>query len=402
MSDAAIRATALSKRFAVNRHRRSALKELATRGRAPKGDEFWALQDATFEIRRGETFGIIGHNGSGKSTALKVVAGIYRPTSGSVEVDGRLSALLELGAGFHPELTGRENVFLNGAILGLSRAEIRDAFDAIVDFSGIGEFIDAPVKVYSSGMYVRLGFAIAINVRPDILVIDEVIAVGDEDFQRRCFDHMHSLREQGATIVIVSHSMSLVEEICDSALWLDHGRVQATGPARDVVRSYLAEVNLHDPSRRETLGGAAGPITRIGDGDVMIERVECLVGDLPPSRFLEHGRPGRVRMHYRAVRDVPAATFGIGFFTETGVNVAGPNSGRDGAIDVPAGSGHVDFDMPQVLLAPGTYAVSTSVVDGMQTHDFVERGFEIAVRGTGNGEPGLVTHPGAFRAHADV
>ena len=395
MSDAAIRATALSKRFTVNRHRRSALKEVATRGRAPKGDEFWALRDATFEIRRGETYGIIGHNGSGKSTTLKVVSGIYRPTSGTVEVHGRLAALLELGAGFHPDLTGRENIFLNGAILGLSRAEVRAAFDAIVDFAGIGDFIDAPVKTYSSGMYVRLGFAIAINVRPDILVIDEVIAVGDEEFQRKCFDHLAALRREGATIVIVSHALSLIEEVCDSALWIDHGRVRATGGAGDVVRAYLGDVDAGEPARH----GASTAARRIGSGAVVVEAVECVVGDLPPSGVLEHGRPGTVRLHYRAAQDVGAVVFGIGFFTEDGVGVAGPNSARNGAVDIPAGAGWVDFEMPAVLLAPGRYRVSTSVVAGAETCDFVERGFAVEVQGTETGEPGLVTHPGAFRAH---
>ena len=395
MSDAAITATGLSKRFEVNRHRRSALKELVTRGRAPKGDEFWALRDATFEVRRGETFGIIGHNGSGKSTTLKVVAGIYRPTSGRVEVHGRLAALLELGAGFHPELTGRENIFLNGAILGLSRSEISAAFDAIVEFAGIGEFIDAPVKVYSSGMYVRLGFAIAINVRPEILVIDEVIAVGDEEFQRKCFAHLARLRDAGATIVIVSHSMSLIADLCDSAMWIDHGAVRALGAASDVVAAYLGDVDAHGSAP----AGADATAMRTGSGAVIVEAVDCVVGDLPPSSVLEHGRPGRVRLHYRASRDVSGAIFGVGFFTEGGVGVAGPNSARDGAFDVAAGTGWVEFDMPSVLLAPGRYRVSTSVVAQAETHDFVEQGFALEVRGDDSGEPGLITHPGAFRAH---
>jgi lipopolysaccharide transport system ATP-binding protein len=212
----AVSLESVSKRFWLAQERRTSLKERVVRGRAPSGKELWALKDASFEVPQGTTFGLIGHNGSGKSTALKVISGIYRPTSGEVTVNGKLSALLELGAGFHGDLSGRENIRLNGSILGMSRREIEAAMDEIIDFSGLEDFIDTPVKVYSSGMYVRLGFAIAVTVRPDVLAIDEIIAVGDEEFQRKCFDHLHSLRRNGTTILLVSHSLSVLEELCDS------------------------------------------------------------------------------------------------------------------------------------------------------------------------------------------
>ena len=237
MSGVAIRVDSLSKTFDLHRERRNSAKERFVRGKAKSGGRFVALNDLTFEIPRGTTFGLIGHNGSGKSTLLKILAGVYRPSAGTVMVDGRVSALLELGAGFHGELTGRENIFLNGAILGMTKRQVEDSLEKIIDFAGIGEFIDSPVKIYSSGMYVRLGFAIAVTLEPEILIVDEIIAVGDEEFQRKCFDHLFKLRNQGTTIVLVTHSMGLAAELCDNVVWLDHGDVRAMGPAVEVIDS---------------------------------------------------------------------------------------------------------------------------------------------------------------------
>ena len=197
-------------------------------------------------IDQGSFFGLIGHNGSGKSTLLRLMAGIHRPTSGRIAARGRLSALLELGSGFHPELTGRENVFLNGAMLGLSRRQMAAAMDEIIDFSGVGDQIDAPVKIYSSGMYMRLGFSVAVNVEPEILLVDEVIAVGDEEFQQRCLHHMESLRAGGTTIVLVSHDTALVRRLCDRVGWLDGGRLRGVGDPDEVVDAYLVAVADRD------------------------------------------------------------------------------------------------------------------------------------------------------------
>ena len=243
MNDVAIAADGLSKRFLLHRERRTGLKERFVRGKPAAAQEFWALRDASFVVPKGTTFGLIGQNGSGKSTTLKVLAGIYRPTSGTVEVNGRVSALLELGAGFHGELTGRENIRLNGAILGLNNRQITAAMDSIIDFAGIGHFIDEPVKVYSSGMFVRLGFAVAISLDPEILIVDEVIAVGDEEFQRKCFDYLFDLRRRGKTIVLVTHSLNFVRDLCDQAAWLEGGTVRQLGPARDVADAYVAAVD---------------------------------------------------------------------------------------------------------------------------------------------------------------
>jgi len=205
-------------------------------------EEFWALREVSFEIVAGETFGIIGPNGAGKSTVLKLMARILEPTSGEVTVRGRISPLLELGAGFHPELTGRENVYLNAALFGVSQAEAQDRYDQIVEFSELRDFIDAPLKHYSSGMYMRLGFAVAANIIPDVLLVDEFLAVGDEAFQKKCLSKIEEFRREGRTIVFVSHSLRTVEDLCSRALWLDHGRVEAIGPTADVVERYLESV----------------------------------------------------------------------------------------------------------------------------------------------------------------
>jgi len=201
--------------------------------------EFWALQDVSFELTRGEAFGIIGSNGAGKSTILKLITGIMKPTSGRIELNGRLSALIEVGAGFHPDLTGRENIYLNGTILGMKRAEIDRKFDAIVEFSGLADFIDTPVKRYSTGMYARLGFSVAAHVDPDILIVDEVLSVGDIVFQNRCLEKMNEIIRSGATVIFVSHNLRAIAELCPRSVLLEHGKVTAAGPSQEVLRSYL-------------------------------------------------------------------------------------------------------------------------------------------------------------------
>jgi ABC-2 type transport system ATP-binding protein/lipopolysaccharide transport system ATP-binding protein len=397
MSPNAIEVRSLSKKFRLHSEKRNSLKERFVRGKAAPTQEFWALRDATFDIERGTTFALVGHNGSGKSTALKVLAGIHRPTSGSYSVNGRVSALLELGAGFHGELTGRENIYLNGAILGMTRRQIDAAMDSIIDFSGIGDFIDTPVKVYSSGMYVRLGFSIAVTLDPEILVIDEVIAVGDEEFQRKCFDHLYRLRQGGTTIVLVSHSLGLVSDLCDRAVWLDHGRIRSLGPARDVVQQYLDEVNAQETGGRTA--HAASPedqprdgedVGRRGTGEVRIVGLEFLGPQGEPVPFLLTGDEGTVRMRFRARESLPAAVLGLGFVHESGVTVAGPNSGvRPAAVPIARGEGYVDYHLPRVPLQPGNYRVSAAVVHQGHIYDYADRRFELVVRGGGEDEPGL-------------
>lgn len=398
MPDNAIEIDRVSKRFILHPERRTGVKERFVRGRAPKGREFWALKDVSLSIPRGTSVGIIGHNGSGKSTALKVLAGIYRPTTGQVRVDGRVSALLELGAGFHPELTGRENIRLNAAILGMSKRQVDATMDDIIDFSGIEEFIDTPTKVYSSGMYVRLGFAVAVKADPEILVVDEVIAVGDEEFQRRCMDYLSELRRQGSTVVLVSHSMAAVENVCRDAVWLDHGRVLATGPASEVVSKYMAHVNADESFS----GGGTGrgpedvDANRVGTGEIKVTGIEVLddSGELAASLVME--RAGGIRVHYTASERVDQVVFGLGFVHESGVTAAGPNSRRTGLRSLEAGQGFVDFQMESVLLSAGTYAVSTAIVEGGHFFDFLDKAFSVRVVPSGVHEPGIMIQPGRW------
>lgn len=244
----ALRVQNVSKRFARGEMHDSLrdfipslLAKLAGRARSSltARKEFWALQDVSFELQRGEAFGIIGANGAGKSTILKLITGIMKPTSGHIELNGRLSALIEVGAGFHPDLTGRENIYLNGTILGMRRAEIDRKFNAIVEFSGLADFIDTPVKRYSTGMYARLGFSVAAHVDPDILIVDEVLSVGDIVFQNRCLEKMNEIIRSGATVIFVSHNLRAIAELCPRSILLEHGKVAALGPSQEVLRSYL-------------------------------------------------------------------------------------------------------------------------------------------------------------------
>jgi ABC-2 type transport system ATP-binding protein/lipopolysaccharide transport system ATP-binding protein len=400
VTEAAIVVEGVSKRFRWHGDRRDSFKERVFRGKPQQVKEFWALRDVSLEIPKGSTFGLVGHNGSGKSTLLKLLAGIHRPTTGSILTLGRMSALLELGAGFHPELSGRENIYLNGAILGLTRKEIDAAVDSIVDFSGIREFIDVPVKVYSSGMYVRLGFAIAVTVDPEVLIVDEIVAVGDEEFQRKCFDHLHELHKRGTTIVIVSHALSIIENLCDQAVWLDHGRVKTIGEARSVVRGYLEAVNEDEAAHLADDHDApaeVGAPARRGTGEVRVTNLEYLDAGGEPTQVLIAGDPVTFRMHYDAKEDIVDPVFGLGFLHESGVNVAGPNSARTGGFEVlRRGSGHVDFHVPALPFQPGSFEVTTAVVHKGHVYDYAERAFSLKVRGGGTDEPGLVRLPGSW------
>jgi len=242
---AAMEVQGVSKRFRIYREKPSSLKQRVLSGRI-RAEDFWALRDVSFDVPQGESIALIGHNGSGKTTLLKVIAGILRPTEGIVRQRGRIAALLELGAGFHPELTGKENVYLNASFLGLSRRDTDRVYDDIVAFAELGDFMGTAVKFYSSGMLVRLGFAVAVHVDPDVLLIDEVLAVGDEAFQARCLERVAWFQKQGRTIVLVTHALDMVRQICDHAVMLDHGTVQAIGAPDDVVREMRMTILKHD------------------------------------------------------------------------------------------------------------------------------------------------------------
>jgi ABC-type polysaccharide/polyol phosphate transport system ATPase subunit len=386
---AAISVRGASKRFRLYHDRPTSLKQSITRFNRQQHEEFWAVRDVDIEIPKGSTYGLIGHNGSGKSTLLRMIAGIYRPTTGEITTRGRISALLELGAGFHPELTGRENIFLNASILGLSRKEIRPKVDEIVEFAGLGEFIDSPVKVYSSGMYVRLGFAVAVHVDPEILIIDEVIAVGDEEFQRRCFDHLYELRRRGTTIVVVSHSHALIQQLCDEIAWLDHGVLQADGEPAEIILSYLKKVDLaeHDRLVRERTAGAqedrsappgddlGGPEDRPaggrrhGTGEITICQVEVIGPEGSPTAHTLS--PMTLRLHLTASKPIEDPVVGIAIHHDSGAHLAGWNTRLDGlALGTVSGDFTIDYVVPRLVLQPGTYRISVSAYDANIMHAF--------------------------------
>ncbi|HLT69800.1 MAG TPA: ABC transporter ATP-binding protein [Acidimicrobiales bacterium] len=364
MSDAVVRADGVWKRFRLYHERNQSLKAtIMRRGRA-RYEDFWALKDVSFEVPAGSTFALIGHNGSGKSTMLKTLAKILRPDKGAVEVKGKMSALLELGAGFHPELSGRENVYLNGAILGLSKRELDRRFDDIVGFAGLERFIDSPVKNYSSGMYVRLGFSVAINVDPDVLLIDEVLAVGDEEFQRKCLERVADLRAAGRTIVVVTHSMQTVRSLCDQAVWLENGVVRELGDAGEVADAYLGQVQV-DIQQAE----AADPTSRWSQ--LRITDVELLDADGNPTTRVATGDAVTFRMHYEAAEPVHNPVFSFAITTPDGMLVTGPNTKEaEVFVDKVEGEGTVDLHVPRLLLLLGNYDVTVECVNDSVTHSY--------------------------------
>ncbi|HSD29292.1 MAG TPA: ABC transporter ATP-binding protein [Vicinamibacteria bacterium] len=343
-------------------------------------ETFTALEGVSFEVPRGATFGVIGENGSGKSTLLKLVAGITRPTRGSLVVDGRVSALIELGAGFHPEISGRENVSINGIMLGLTRREVERRFDAIVDFAELWEFIDAPVKTYSSGMYMRLGFAVAIHVDPEVLLIDEVLAVGDEAFTRKCLDKIAEFRRQGKTILFVTHSLGLVEKMCDDVLWLRHGRAADRGDAKRVVDAYLTYVAAgeeallqaqpaataalattpEEPAPQATPGepAAAGGYRpgRWGGREIEIRAVRLLDARGRERHVFVPGEAVTLALSVHAREPVFDFVFGVGLYSAEGTCVYGTNTDIEGFAPRRAeGDAEVRLALEGLSLVEGTY-----------------------------------------------
>jgi ABC-type polysaccharide/polyol phosphate transport system ATPase subunit len=346
---------------------------------------FPALSDVSFTVAAGRTCGVIGRNGSGKSTALKLVAGITKPTTGTVRVTGRISALIELGAGFHPEISGRENVFINGIMLGLSRREIARRFDEIVDFAELRDFIEAPVKTYSSGMYLRLGFAVAIHVDPDVLLVDEVLAVGDEGFTHKCLDKFSEFRRLGKTILLVTHSLALVERFCDEAIWIDRGQVRSQGDPKRVVDAYLSSVEKSEDAllatttaRAVAAAAPAEPVTAMPDhselknlfqavegrwGSREIEITGVRLSGRDGESFIFHtGEPMRVTMTIVAHAPATDFVFGVSFFNADGVCCYGTNTYIE-QMDPLRLEGEVDvsFEIDSLDLVEGTYKLDVAV-----------------------------------------
>lgn len=322
-------------------------------------DGIAALSDVSFDVAPGETLGVIGANGSGKSTLLKILAGIVRPTRGSVAVRGRLAALLELGAGFHPEISGRENVEITGLLLGLTRRQIAARFDDIVRFAGIEEFLDAPVKTYSSGMAVRLGFAIAAASDPDVFLVDEVLAVGDEAFAHRALEKFADFERAGKTLVFVSHDLALVTERCRRAIWLDRGRVAADGPAASIVALYRERVADEEGQRRVR---ESGDRSRVGSGATAIDGVRVLDGEGRAAGRLRSGEPATLEMTVQAGEPLSDFVFGFQISTVAGAVVLGANTSIDGfQPESFSGTASVSLAIPSLDLSPGVYVLDAAV-----------------------------------------
>lgn len=395
----------VSKRFVFTREQPRSIWRTVTSVFTRHADEerhLWAVRDISFMVQPGQCFGIIGRNGSGKSTALKLIARILRPTDGRIIVRGRVSALLELGAGFHPDLTGRENIYLNASLLGLDEATTDARFADIVAFSELDEFIEMPVKHYSSGMYMRLGFSVAIHMQPDILIVDEILAVGDQAFQTKCLDAIMQMRDRGVTIVIVSHSLNMMRTLCTHMLWMDKGVARAWGTVDDIAAEYQAYA--YEQEALMTRGGT--------DRE---QRTDSQVVEMTAVRFLnaqgveKHtfltGDPMTIEMAYIAHRPVNNPEFGLAIFRQDGLHVNGPNTKLAG-VDLGwlHGPGVVRYLIEQLPLLPARYEVTTAVHDG-QTHacyTYQKRAYAFRVVPGGAHElDGLIALPATWAWTAD-
>jgi lipopolysaccharide transport system ATP-binding protein len=399
-----IRLDGVSVRYRVPHERYATLKEHAIRTlqRRMRYDDFWALRDVNLQIRRGEVVGIIGRNGAGKSTLLKVISRVLRPTTGRVQLRGRIAPLLEFGAGFHPELTGRENVFLNGAILGFSRAQMEAKFQDVVDFAELSDFIDAPLRTYSSGMVARLGFAVATDVDPDVLIVDEVLSVGDAAFQKKSAERIQAFRAAGATILFVSHSLDAVKTMCTRAIWLEHGRLVAEGTAESVVRQYL-ERDQTAEAERLSAQMQSEPANRWGTRRIEIVRVRLTNAAGADQTIFQTGDTLMLHLDYVAHEPIPAPVFGVAIHRHDGVHISGPNTSFAGLmLPTLKGSGTITYSIPGLPLLEGLYHISVAVVnqDDTETFDSHDQAYSFRVV-NGNGDVreryGLVTLRGEWK-----
>ena len=397
----AIRLDNVSVRYRAPRERVASLKEHAVRWLQRRGqsDEIWALRDVNVRVPHGQVIGIIGKNGAGKSTLLKVIARVLRPTSGRVRIAGAVAPLLEFGAGFHPELSGRENVFLNGALLGFTRGQMREKFNRIVDFAELWDFIDAPLRTYSSGMVARLGFAVATDVEPEILLLDEVLSVGDTAFQNKCYERILSFRASGATILFVSHNLGVVKSLCERAIWLERGRVVADGQASAVVNDYQygafhADAQQHG---KKTIA----PEQRWGTRRIEITGVRIKNDRGEEQVAFATGDALVLELDYCAHQPMSAVTFGMGIHRQDGTHLTGPNTTLSGFPLPPLeGHGTVTFTIPYLPMLEGLYHISVSAhtPDDLEMFDFHDRCYPFRIVNT-NGcheRYGLVTVRGVW------
>jgi ABC-2 type transport system ATP-binding protein len=396
----AIALDGLGKKFRLTHDRNWTLKATMLAGHRTRYEEFWALRDVSFDIPHGSTFGIIGGNGSGKSTLLKVLAGILRADEGTASANGRLSALLELGAGFHPELTGRENIYLNGAILGFTARDIRQRFDDIVGFAELDKFIDEPVRNYSSGMYVRLGFSVAIHVEPEILLVDEVLAVGDHTFQRRCLERFDRLRDEGRTIVVVSHDLDMIGWLCERTAWINRGSLAALGPSGEVIEAFVTG----SEGALDSGPAGAGLLSLSGLGpDDLVRSVDLLDPNGQPLPSATSCGPVTFRVCYDAARVGEAAIVALGLYRADGTHVTSINSGASSTAAGTDGVVEVDYHLSALPVQPGTYELSIALHDTtmkkvFERHTHLVR-FSVEPGG-GDHQTGLVALGGTWHARA--
>jgi ABC-type polysaccharide/polyol phosphate transport system ATPase subunit len=407
-----VRLEDVSVQYRVPQERIGTFKEYAIRwvqGKV-KHRSFLALQNVDLSIRKGEVFGLIGQNGAGKSTLLKLVARVLRPTRGRVMVKGFVAPLLEIGAGFHPELTGRENIFLNGAMLGFTREEMEKKFQSIVDFAELGDFIDAPLRTYSSGMWARLGFAVATETQPEILIVDEILSVGDEAFQHRSLERIQSFKADGATILLVSHSMSMIEQMCQQAAWLSHGKVIASGSAHAVVDQYLGQVReeeskrlSEEESKRLSQESTEKPTHRWGDRRLEIRQVQIFNAQYHEQNTFYTGETLILTIDYFAHETIDSPTIGIAIYRQDGVHITGPNTSfADLDLGVVNGPGRVIYTIPYLTLLEGLYSFTVATVNREDTviYDYHDRLYPFRVNNHGKNVPeryGLMTMRGEWK-----
>lgn len=389
-----IRLENLGKRFEVVSEAPQSLLELlisfVPRSRPPRREQreagLWAVKGVNLDVAPGQCLGLIGKNGSGKSTLLKLIARILRPTTGRITVRGRVSALLELGTGFHHDLTGRENVYLNASVLGLSKEDTDKHFDSVVAFSELEEFIDTPVKYYSSGMFMRLGFSIAVHVNPRILIIDEILAVGDQAFQEKCINHIYELKQKGTTIVLVSHNLDVMRKLCTHIVWMEKGQVRAQGTAEEMIQQYLQFIFERG---RQLAPKMEKSFERLGTGDVEITGVRLLDEDGRQEEVYMTGDPMTIEIDYIAHKRVDNPEFGLAIYRQDGVQVSGPNTNFSGfSIKEIEGRGVVRYCIRHLPLLPASYIISVAVHDARYgiTHDHHDKAYEFQVGSGGTRE----------------
>lgn len=367
MPEQAIVVEGVSKTFRLYRERNASVKAALMRGGRARYDSFSALSDISLQIPRGSTFGLMGVNGSGKSTLLKCIANILRPDTGTIMTAGKVAALLELGSGFHPELSGRENVYLNGSILGLTKRQLDERYDQIVDFAGVRQFIDQPVKNYSSGMYVRLGFSVAINVDPDVLLVDEVLAVGDLSFQEKCMAKFVDMRRRGKTVVIVSHALDSLRQLCDEVAWLEHGRLLEVGAPGRIIDQYIDVGHGMD----EEAADSVGPGRRWGSGEAVITDLAVLDAAGVPTTQVPTGEEITIRIRYDTREPVPDPVFGLTLWTAEGIEVWSQHTAdADRCYSTLVGPGEVTYRVPSLMTLPGAYDLSAAIVDRSLTYTY--------------------------------